>query len=337
MEAGTPVPLRSVGMNALNRWAALLAVVALCACGESSSDETTDETTSGAGGARSDAGSGGTPKQDSGSGGVTGSGGKAGSGGATGSGGAIGIGGAAGSGGTVDGGMIDAGTTVGNLSIEVAQRSGVAGYPIGVFGTGFGATQGSATITIGGSAAPVRAWSDTLIEATVPTVADQATQIVVTVGGNTVAWPFEVYTVAPAFSAQPARLENLIRGRQVVITGTYTDYGSGNPPCDGGKNTAPYFLSYNSCDGAFLPVVPFTVAMPLGQAVTGDVWFNMFGDSAGYPDMEVSGARFPANDYVLEASSDTTTGTNGTWTQVLSITGNKYWSRIHKVTLAGAT
>jgi hypothetical protein len=273
-----------------------------------------------------------------GTGGKTGAGGSTGTGGSTGSGGSTGTGGSTGSGGyVVDGGMIDAGTTNGTLGIDEAQRSGVAGFPIGVFGTAFGAAQGASTITIGGVSAPVTAWSDTLIEAKVPSVSDQTTQIVVTVSGNTVAWPFQVYSIDPSFLVQPARLENLVKGRTVVITGSYTDYGKGNPPCDGGKNVAPRFLSYNSCDGAMVPTVPYSVAMPLGQAITGDVWFNWFGDSAGYPNSQQPGNRYPAVDYTLDASANSVSGTDGTWSTVLTVTGNAYWSRIHKVTLAGAT
>jgi len=223
-------------------------------------------------------------------------------------------------------------------AIEIAQRSGVAGFQIGIFGSGFGAARGNSSVTIGGVAAPVTYWSDTLVKATVPQVADQSTQLVVTVGGVASSpWPFQVYSIDPTFLA-PSLLENITKGKQAVITGHYTDYGSSNPPCDGGRDTAPYFLSYNSCDGSFLPDSgAFTVALPLGQATSGAAWFTWFGDGSGYPNSEQPGHRYPASDYVLEQSTNSTTGTDGTWTTLATVSGNAYWSRIHKVVLSGAT
>jgi hypothetical protein len=216
-----------------------------------------------------------------------------------------------------------------SLAIAEAQRSGVAGFPIGVFGSGFGASQGASTITIGGVNAPVTTWSDGFIAATVPAVADQATQIVVTVGGFATYWPFQVYSVDPRFKTPPALLENLLIGRTLVLSGFSGWFSNGSAP---DPATA---LPYNSGDGSGqLSTSGGLVAMPLGAAIAGDVWFSWMGNSSGYDNADVQG-RQPPTAYTIEGSANSTTGSDGTWTQLASISGNTKWGRSHKLTLGG--
>ncbi len=64
----------------------------------------------------------------------------------------------------------------------ISPASGPAGTPVDIAGSGFGPSQGSSTVTFNGVAAPVTAWSDTLIKAVVPDGAGSG-NVVVTVGG----------------------------------------------------------------------------------------------------------------------------------------------------------
>src|SRR4051812_1191458 len=90
-------------------------------------------------------------------------------------------------------------------AIDTAQQSGVKGYPIGIFGTGFGASQGSGKVTILGADAAITKWSDTVIEAVVPAASPATGQLVVTASDATSAQsPFELYAIDPKFLARPS-------------------------------------------------------------------------------------------------------------------------------------
>jgi hypothetical protein len=211
-------------------------------------------------------------------------------------------------------------------AIDTAQESGVAGFPIGIFGTGFGATQGTSTVTILGAPATILMWSDTAIQAVVPQVADGTGTLTVNAGGAASS-PFVVYSIDPNFLAPPTRLENLILKKAVVVTGAYSDYSRNG-------SHAPAFLAYNSGDGAAVLTPPNSIAMPLGQPISETVWFSFFGNSGGYSN-ETSQSRAPVVSYTIDASADSTDGINGTWTTVLSVTDNDRWSRTHAVQLTG--
>ena len=307
------------------RLAFLCLALVLAACGSSDAEEPDvgsggagggiPATTGGSAGVK-DAGTGGA-KADSGSGGGTAGGGTGGNAGAY----------VRPDAGFIDAGFIDAGTQSGALSIDEAQWAGVAGFPIGIFGTGFGATQGTSQVTILGAPAAIATWSDTAIQVTVPVVGPGVGQILVEVGGAVVAWPFTVYAIDPRFVVATQKLQNLILKQKVVITGSYTDFATYGVH-------APDFLSYNSGDGAADFTTPATIAMPLGQAVSEPVWFSFMGNASWYASADVQGKK-PPRDYTLEASADSTTGTDGAWTEVLNVTGNERWGRSHKVTLTG--
>jgi hypothetical protein len=312
------------------RWLNVGLALLLAACGSSGDDTGESPSSAGDGGSVQTGTGGGAGQKDGGTGGKAdaSAGGSAGTGGVTGAGGAAGAGGyVRPDAGFIDAGFIDAGTTNGSLSIDEAQLTGVAGFPIGIFGTGFGATQGTSTVTILGAPATIATWSDTAIQAKVPTAGPGVGQIVIDVGGVTVASPFTIYAIDPRFLVAPQRMQNLILKQKVVITGAYTDFATYGVH-------APDFLAYNSGDGAADFTTPASVAMPLGQAVSEPVWFSFMGNASWYASADVQGKK-PPRDYTLEASADSTTGTDGTWTQVLSIAGNERWGRSHKVTLTG--
>lgn len=205
------------------------------------------------------------------------------------------------------------------VAIDEAQVSGVKGYPIGIFGSGFGAAQGAGTVTILGAQARITKWTDTVIEAVVPDVKPgRGELVVINVAGKSATGPFEVYTIAPKFLARPADLVNLADKKKFVITGRHNDWG-GNPAD---------FLGYCVNHGADL-MAPFAAAVDLGAPVAGDVWFSLYGSSDYYVGGEIPTA------YTIDASADSKDGLDGKWTTLTTIDDNKHKSRIHEVTLTG--
>jgi hypothetical protein len=86
-------------------------------------------------------------------------------------------------------------TVVEGLGItSVSPTSGVVGTEVAITGTGFGATQGSSTISLNGTTAVVASWSDTSIIAFVPSGASSG-PFSVTVNSNTV--NSSTFTVTP--------------------------------------------------------------------------------------------------------------------------------------------
>lgn len=206
-----------------------------------------------------------------------------------------------------------------DIAIDEAQVAGVKGYPIGIFGNGFGAEQGKGKVTILGAEARITKWSDTVIEAIVPDVQPAVGQLVVAAdNGAKAQGPFEVYVIDPKFLTHPADLVNLADKKKFVITGQHNDW-AGNPRD---------FLGYCVNRGANM-MPPLAAAVDLGSAITDDVWFYIYGGSDYYV-----GGDIPAN-YTIDASADSKDGTDGTWNTLATITGNDHKSRIHKVTLAG--
>jgi hypothetical protein len=212
------------------------------------------------------------------------------------------------------------------VTIETAQQSGVAGYPIGIFGTGFGASQAAGKVTILGATATITKWSDTVIEAVVPSATAGTGQLVVTGSDATTAQsPFELYAIDPKFLARPADLINLAYKKKFVIVGTHNDW-AGNPVD---------FLGFNDGssgnDHASDFKVPFSLGVDLGSALNEDVWFSWF---VGQGSNWFEGGNLPA-DYTIDASADSTDGTNGTWTTLATVTGYRRNSKIDKVTMKG--
>ena len=85
---------------------------------------------------------------------------------------------------------------------SLAPPSGLPGADVTIVGANFGATQGSSTVTFGGSTATVTSWSNTSITARVPQLAAGAVAVVVrTSGGNSNGATFTV--TAPQPQPQP--------------------------------------------------------------------------------------------------------------------------------------
>jgi len=211
-------------------------------------------------------------------------------------------------------------------AIDTAQQSGVKGYPIGIFGTGFGASQGAGKVTILGADATITKWSDTVIEAVVAAAAPATGQLVVTASDATTAQsPFELYAIDPKFLARPSDLVNLAYKKPFVIVGTHNDW-AGDPTM---------FLGYNDGSGgndhAADFTVPFSLATDLGSALNEDVWLSWFvlQGSDWY-----EGGALPA-DYTIDGSADSTDGKNGTWKTLATVTGYKRKAKIDRVTMTG--
>jgi hypothetical protein len=205
------------------------------------------------------------------------------------------------------------------LSIDEAQVSGVKGWPIGIFGAGFGTAQGKGNVKILGTDATITKWDDTVIEAIVPAVKPGDGQLAVTTGdGKTAQSPFEVYEIDPKFLTRPDDLVNLAYKKPFVIVGEHNDWAG--KPSD--------FLGYNVNRGANL-VAPLWAALDLGGPLKEDVWLSFFGGSDWYEGGEIPTA------YTIDASADSTDGKDGKWATLETVTDNTRKSRIHKVTLTG--
>ena len=100
----------------------------------------------------------------------------------------------------------------------VSPSSGLRGSQITITGSGFGASQGTSTLSIGSTPCPVVSWSDTQIQCTVPATAVSGAVTVTTAGGTsnatvnfTVLQPPVVTGVSPSSGVQ---------GSQITITGS---------------------------------------------------------------------------------------------------------------------
>jgi RHS repeat-associated protein len=92
-------------------------------------------------------------------------------------------------------------TVVETLSItNLLPASGVVGSEVAITGTGFGTTQGSSTITLGGITVPVASWSDTSITANVPSGASSGPFSVTVNGQNVNSATFTVTTLPAGWS-----------------------------------------------------------------------------------------------------------------------------------------
>jgi hypothetical protein len=85
-----------------------------------------------------------------------------------------------------DGSLVKTGQTItaapGALTLSASH--GASGSSLTITGAGFGTTQGTSTVLIGGVSAPVTGWtSDTSITVTVPSGTSAAPNVVVTVSG----------------------------------------------------------------------------------------------------------------------------------------------------------
>jgi hypothetical protein len=119
-----------------------------------------------------------------------------------------------------------------------------AGFQLYIGGSGFGAAQGSGTITFNGVAASVQYWADTQIQTTVPTSATTG-PVVVTVGGvASNGMTFTVTTTPLLISFSPSASGGI--GSQVIIGGSSlgATQGSSTITFNGvSAGTSPYWTN----------------------------------------------------------------------------------------------
>lgn len=236
-----------------------------------------------------------------------------------------------------------------NPQIEIANIAGVSGYEIGIFGSGFGETQGDGLVSILGGQAPILEWRDTFIRAVIPTVADGTGELIVTGHyGNNDSNPFTVYTIDPAFLTPPdSSFSNVLAGKTAHLQNLETYFCFAQPE---NRDTPPtQFLTDFRCGfGGITDTgsATFTADSSLGQAaiiavdaaehggeaLSGDYYFQFFTDSNWYPEREGGFRSVPAN-YELQISADSTNGIDGSWQTVHTTTGNNRAFRTHKITI----
>lgn len=225
-------------------------------------------------------------------------------------------------------------------TILIANSSGVGGYDIGIFGNNFGSTQGSSQVRVLGQLATVSEWKSTYIKARIPSVADGAGNLTVTINGQTASWPFEVYTIDPDFLTQPVDLQNLALNTQGAVYYGATSWvlsQQNGQDCVASTTSSVvpcYGLVRNNLGGAVdMPATSLAnpqafVAIDLGSLISGDIYFSYYGNSQWIANI----ANHPT-DYVIQASANSTNGQNGTWTILHTQTGNTRGSREHKIVL----
>ncbi|MEM7128962.1 MAG: cadherin-like domain-containing protein [Chloroflexota bacterium] len=221
-----------------------------------------------------------------------------------------------------------------NPFIEIANQSGVSGYEIGIFGSGFGTVQGNGNVTILGNQAQIVEWSDGFIRAVVPLVADGSGQLVVTTDSlNQDSSPFTVYTIAPTFQERPqVQFQNILHGRQAYLSGL-TSYVCYQQP----ENTdlAPeWFLADFTCGyqnivgtGKATFTAPATIAFDVSEGLVGPYHLQLYSESIWYDFYSV------VQDYQIQVSADSTDGMDGSWTTLSTITGNNRGSRLHEISI----
>ncbi len=208
--------------------------------------------------------------------------------------------------------------------IEVAPVSAVVGYEIGIFGSGFGESQGTGQVTVAGMNATILEWRDQMIRAIIPPVASGKTNLVVTAGGEGAAWPIAIYTIDPKFTTRVNDMQNMALGKAVYFTEPTANIYIGDSPS--------LTLSRNDADspGYLYCSAGQILAVNLGQPMNEEVWWTMYGGTDGWPPFDQSGR---AMTYTIEASNNSTNGVDGTWQVLHSVAYSERVSVVHKVKL----
>jgi len=216
--------------------------------------------------------------------------------------------------------------TTGPVQIESAPGSGVAGYSIGIFGSGFGPTQGTGRVTVGGAEADVLGWRDQMIRVVIPPVRDGPTSLVVETNGGSAAWRIVIYSVDPSFTTRVAEMQNIAPGKGVYYSAPMVEmYIGPSPSRQLSRNDAP--------NPGYLICPPGQIfAVDLGQPLDEEVWWVMYGGTDGWPPFDGSGR---AMKYTIEGSRDSTNGQDGAWQVLHSTAYNERITVVHKVKLAG--
>lgn len=230
----------------------------------------------------------------------------------------------------------------GGIEIEVAQTAGVSGYPIGIFGSGFGVLTG--TVEILGVSANISEWTDSFIRATVPPVDDgtapDGLYITNADGDLFGSAPFTVYTIAPEWLIAPSTTyTNVSHGKPISLTGVTLGNSLCNSQITGEQVDATDFLTNYAC--RYDVGAKFAADSDLGTESTmtidfeqtlaaGDYLFQFFSraDWSEAVDGQCPGTGYPG-DYVLQVSAEATT-----WSDpLITITDNLRGNRSHMLAI----
>lgn len=231
------------------------------------------------------------------------------------------------------------------IQIEVANQSGVAGYPIAAFGSGFGDAEGEVTIL--GKSAEITSWTSRTVQAIVPFVADGAGDLTITTAdGQTASNQFTVYTINPDFLQPPTETyENVLSGRQAVIEGFEWSYCAAQPS---NEETKPelflsnYRCGYQGIVRSGLVVLTAdssldltaSIAYRFSEPLQGDHVFQFMTDNNWYERLvEETYLHSVPETYHLEISADSTNGKDGDWQTLLTVEGNFRSTRTHPITI----
>jgi RHS repeat-associated protein len=119
----------------------------------------------------------------------------------------------------------------GPVVTSLSATTGPVGTQVGIFGSGFGASQNGSAVTLNGVSLPVTSWSDTAIEVTIPSGATTG-PVLVSVAPSMNDSNYVVFTV----TSQPVPTEWLdadvgavgVAGNATYSNGTFTLNGAGN-------------------------------------------------------------------------------------------------------------
>ena len=219
--------------------------------------------------------------------------------------------------------------------IEVANQSGVAGYTVGIFGSGFGSAAGSVSIL--GTNAPIEEWADTFVKVVIPSTNTGTGELRLTTSdGSSTASPFQLYTIDPEFLNPPdVTFRNIAFDKPVALTNAVDRFCYSQPENERTEPTE--FLTNYRCGHAGITGDGHVrlnasvdngaiIAVDLETSITGTHYFQFFNSSNWY-----TGEYGVPQEYVIEVSGNSTDGIDGTWTVVHSETGNGRASRLHQL------
>src|SRR6266436_4881741 len=110
---------------------------------------------------------------------------------------------------------------------SMSPTTGPVGMPVTLTGTGFGASQGSSTVSLNGTNAVATSWSDTTIVAIVPTGASSGTFTVTVKGQPTNSPAFTITPLPLGWSDQDIGSVGLTRSASYT-NGIFTVNGAGH-------------------------------------------------------------------------------------------------------------
>lgn len=223
--------------------------------------------------------------------------------------------------------------------IEIANISGVSGYEIGIFGSDFGATQG--TVTILNGSASVLEWTDTFVRAVVPSGVDGLGDLRLTRADSAdTTSEFHVYTIDSRWLDQPASsYVNVSHGKPTTLTNVDVVASQCYDVDNGSLLDASDYLTDYSCGYGIAAKFKADAAQGQSAEITidfeqpladGDYLFQFFSVaswSAGDGCSDQTG--FPVA-YEVQVSAD-----GATWSSLVTEQANARGNRSHNLSLSG--